>query len=201
MSQQPKSENLTPGTRLITRKSREYRHKHRGGVLWFTGLSGSGKSTLAAGLEQRLFDAQWQVAILDGDSMRQGLNDDLGFSAEDRTENLRRAAEVARLMADSGLLVIASFITPTEHDRSVVYRILQDDYALVYLNADLRICERRDPKGLYVKARAGVIREFSGISAPYEPPFSPDLTVNTYADSVSECVAALALFATRNYCR
>ena len=146
---------------------------HRGGVLWLTGLSGAGKTTVAMALERRLFDQGWQVFTLDGDNLRHGLNGDLGFSAEHRAENIRRSAETARVLAETGVLVIATFISPLRAHRRMARDIVGWNFHEVFIDADLSTCEARDTKGLYAKARAGDIPEFTGVSAPYEVPLRP----------------------------
>ncbi len=176
--------NLTSVEQTVTPADRAVANGHRGGVLWLTGLSGSGKSTLAMALQRRLFEAGRQVYVLDGDNVRQGLNRDLGFSPEDRTENIRRIAEVARLFADAGFIVLTAFISPYREDRDNARAIVGESFREVYVRADLAICEERDPKGLYVRARAGEIPEFTGITAPYEAPPAPELTVDTGVLSV-----------------
>ena len=152
---------------------------HRGGVLWLTGLSGSGKSTVALGVEHALHGLGYQAYVLDGDNVRAGLNKDLGFSPEARHENLRRIAEVAALFAQSGTLVLTAFISPYQSDRDAAREIIGDGFHEVHVHADLDVCEARDPKGLYKRARAGEIPEFTGISAPYEAPEKPELLINT----------------------
>jgi len=161
-------------------------------VVWFTGLSGSGKSTLAAELERALFEQGKQVCVLDGDDLRRGLCSDLGFSPADRRENIRRVGEVARLFAEAGSICIAAFISPYRSERDLARRICPKGRFLeVYLNAPLEVCERRDPKGLYARARTGELKEFTGISAPYEPPEKPDLELRTDLLSAAECSALL----------
>jgi len=154
---------------------------HRGGVLWLTGLSGSGKSTLALGVEQALQQLGYQSYVLDGDNVRAGLNKDLGFSPEARSENIRRIAEVAALFAQSGTLAITAFISPYQEDRDIAREIIGEGFQEVFVDAALEVCERRDPKGLYKRARAGEIPEFTGISAPYEAPSNPELVIDTAA--------------------
>jgi len=145
-----------------------------------TGLSGSGKSTVAVELQAQLFEADCLVFILDGDNIRHGLNKDLGFSPEDREENIRRIGEVAKLFADAGIIAITSFISPYRKDRDINRELLsKGEFIEVYVEAPLNICEERDPKGLYKKARAGIIPEFTGISAPYEEPLNPEIVINT----------------------
>jgi adenylylsulfate kinase len=173
----------------ITREARERANGHRGATIWFTGLSGSGKSTLARALEDALFERNRRVYVLDGDNVRQGLNRDLGFSPEDRAENIRRIGEVAKLFTDAGLFVVTAFISPYRKDRDGVRASSgPGDFIEVYLDCTLEVCEARDPKGLYRKARRGEIQEFTGISAPYEPPLSPELVLQTGTSNVDECV-------------
>jgi adenylyl-sulfate kinase len=171
---------------------RTHRNGHTGAVIWFTGLSGSGKSTLAAALERALFEQGRQVWMLDGDILRGGLCSDLRFSPEDRKENVRRAGEVARLFAEAGFICVAAFISPYRSERALARSIVPAGKFLeVYVNAPLVVCEQRDPKGLYARARTGELKEFTGISAPYEPPMNPDLELQTDRLSVSECVRIL----------
>lgn len=187
-----KTQNLTGHASKIQTREREQRLRQRGVTVWFTGLSASGKSTIAGALERRLFDEGHLVYWLDGDNVRTGINADLGFSAEDRTENIRRIAEAARLFNDAGLLVVAAFISPSSSDRMAACKVIGDDrFYEVYLDAPLEVCEERDPKGLYRKAREGLITEFTGVSAPYEVPMAPALTLNTATKSINECVEAL----------
>jgi adenylylsulfate kinase len=173
----------------ISREEREGSNGHRGAILWFTGLSGSGKSTLANAVDHRLYDLGLRSYILDGDNIRHGLNGDLGFSPEDRTENIRRIGEVAKLFADSGTLVLTAFISPYRADRDRIRHTTahDGDFVEIFVHCPLEVCEERDPKGLYVKARAGEIPEFTGISAPYEEPESPELVVDTSVASLEEC--------------
>ncbi|NIK74692.1 adenylylsulfate kinase [Thermonema lapsum] len=173
----------------ISLEDRHRRNKHKSGVIWLTGLPASGKSTLAYELEHRLFHAGMQVYVLDGDNIRHGLNRDLGFSAEDRRENLRRIAEVAKLFVEAGVITIAAFVSPYEQDRQDVRAIFDEDlYIEVYVKCPLEVCEQRDPKGLYEKARRQEIAHFTGVSAPYEPPSNPDLIIETHELSVEEGV-------------
>jgi len=174
----------------ITRQTRQERNKHKSFVLWFTGLSGSGKSTLANAVEKELFDMDYNVTVLDGDNVRHGLCSDLTFSEEDRNENMRRIGEVAKLFVESGTIVLAAFVSPYREDREKVRsRLPHGDFYEVYCECDLEVCEERDPKGLYKKARNGEIANFTGISAPYEAPIKPDMTVNSNKLSVDEEVA------------
>jgi len=184
-----KSTHITWHETGISKGDRERRNGHRGVVIWLTGLSGSGKSTIAVELQARLFEKGCQVYILDGDNIRHGLNRDLGFSPEDREENIRRIGEVAKLFADAGTIVLTSFISPYRKDRDRARALLQPgDFIEVYVNAPLSVCEERDPKNLYKKARRGEIPEFTGISAPYEPPLKPELEIRTDQLSVEESV-------------
>ncbi len=183
--------NLTTVEQTVTVAERALANGHRGGVLWLTGLSGSGKSTLAMALQRCLFERGRQVYVLDGDNVRQGLNRDLGFGPDARAENIRRIAEVARLFADAGFLVISAFISPYREDRDNARAIIGEEFREIYVRADLALCEQRDPKGLYVRARAGEIAEFTGISAPYEEPASPDLVVDTGTHSVDSALQVL----------
>ncbi len=164
----------------VTRHSRETLNQHKSVMLWFTGFSASGKSTLAHALEEELHQRGYRTYVLDGDNMRHGLNSDLGFSLEQRAENLRRIGEVGKLMLDAGIITLAAFISPSIKERERVRSMFQhDDFLEIYCNASLEICEQRDPKGMYKKARAGKIQEFTGISSPYEPPLRPELELNT----------------------
>ena len=174
--------------RQVRTGARAARHGHRGGVLWFTGLSGAGKSTLAVGVERSLFEKGYEVCVLDGDDMRRGLNADLGFSPEDRAENIRRVGEVAALFSRAGIVVILAVISPYRSDRARARAAAGDDFHEIYVKAPLEVCERRDPKGLYVRARRGEIKDFTGISAPYETPEAPDLVVDTAANDVPSCI-------------
>jgi len=180
MSTGPKSANIVRSQGRVTRDHREQLLGQRGCVAWLTGLSGSGKSTLAHALERSLHDEGHLVYVLDGDNLRYGLCSDLGFSAEDRTENIRRAGEVAALLADTGAIVLCSFISPYRSDREGVRKTVGDGRFLeIHVDASVAVCEQRDPKGLYKKARQGQIPNFTGIDAPYEAPASPELRVDT----------------------
>jgi bifunctional enzyme CysN/CysC len=189
-----KSTNITAVGHAVTRDARAGRNGHKGAVLWFTGLSGAGKSTLALALERELFAKGYQVYVLDGDNIRSGLNANLGFSPEDRAENIRRVGEVASLFADAGFIVISSFISPYRSDRDRAREAAKDAFHEIYVRASLEACESRDPKGLYKRARTGEIPEFTGISSPYEPPERPDLVVPTDELAVDECLARLLKF-------
>ncbi len=183
----------------VERHEREEVSGHRGGVLWLTGLSGAGKSTLAMGLQRRLFGRGRQVYVVDGDNLREGLNRDLGFSPAERSENIRRAAEVARLFAEAGFIVLVSLISPLAVDRQRARRLIGEDFREIYVRADLAACRARDPKRLYARAEAGEIPEFTGVSAPYEAPTAPDLIVDTTALGIDDAVAALESFVEANF--
>ncbi|WP_052476265.1 adenylyl-sulfate kinase [Cohnella kolymensis] len=172
----------------ITRTDWEKRNGHRAGVVWFTGLSGSGKTTLAVELEEMLFERNVRCRILDGDRLRSGLNQDLGFSEQDRLENIRRTSEAASLFVEAGFVVLAPLISPYEAGRQLArQRFESEDFIELYVRCSLFECERRDPKGMYQLARAGRIPEFTGISAPYEVPANPELTVDTERYQVRQC--------------
>ena len=180
---------LTRVAHSVATTERERQNGHLGGVLWLTGLSGAGKSTLAFALEAALFRRGYQVYVLDGDNIRHGLNADLGFAQRERTENIRRVGEVAALFADAGLVCISAFISPYRADRATARVAAKGRFHEVYLDADLATCERRDPKGLYRKARAGQIADFTGVSAPYEEPVAPDLVLRTAETDVEASLA------------
>ena len=189
-----KSKNIFWTEGKITAHARATRSGHRGAVIWLTGLSGAGKSTIAQALERELFQRAMQTYVLDGDNIRHGLNSNLGFAPDDRVENIRRVSEVAKLMADAGTVVITAFISPYRMDRSRAREIALEgnaEFIEVFVDAPLVVCERRDPKNLYKKARAGQIREFTGIDAPYEAPEDPEIVVHTDRQSVDESVATI----------
>lgn len=170
-----------------------------GGVMWFTGLPGSGKSTLAFELERRIFDAGRQVYVLDGDNLRYGLNSDLGFSHQDRTENIRRVGEVAALYAGAGMIALTAFISPYREDRAGARNAAGSHFHEIYLSASVEVCEGRDPKGHYKKAREGKIPEFTGVSAPYEAPEKPELIIDTGALTVGDSLDILEEYVDRNF--
>lgn len=177
--------------KLVTRKQQELLLNQKGVVLWFTGLSGSGKSTIAAVLEKELYGKGYLVKVLDGDNIRSGINSNLGFSLEDRTENIRRIAEVAKLFLESGVIVICSFVSPTAKIRALAKQIIgKQDFKEIYVDTPLAICEERDVKGLYKKARAGKIKGFTGIDSPFEPPTDPSLVLSTVDKTIAASVAA-----------
>lgn len=191
---QVKSKNIFDVDFGVSPEQRAMANGHLGGVLWFTGLSGSGKSTIARLLQKRLFNKGYHVFALDGDNLRKGLNSDLGFSPEDRSENIRRAGEIAALFAQAGTIVITSFISPYREDRRRVRAMSPENFHTVYIKASLAACEQRDVKGLYKKARLGEIPEFTGVSAPYEEPEMADITVDTEAGSIEACVEQLVKY-------
>jgi adenylylsulfate kinase len=193
-----RSTNITWHEGQVSRKDRERVLGQRGATIWLTGLSGSGKSTIAVAAEKALTERGRLAYVLDGDNVRHGLNKNLGFSPEDRTENIRRIGEVAKLFTDSGVLVFTSFISPYRSDRDAVRKeMAEGDFVEVYVAASLETCESRDVKGLYQKARAGEIPEFTGISAPYEAPERPELVLDTNGQSVEESVTALVSYLER----
>lgn len=183
--------NILRHVGAIARGDRERLLGQRGAVVWFTGLSGSGKSTVAHALQERLHGSGRLVYVLDGDNVRHGLCADLGFSATDRSENIRRIGHVAALFADAGILVLTSFISPYRADRQQVRDIVGTDFVEVFVDAPLEVCEQRDPKGLYKKARAGQLPDFTGISAPYEAPLAAEIHLRTADLTLSQCVAAV----------
>ena len=188
-----KATNIYPiFDRMMSRDDKEQLLKQRGMMLWFTGLSGSGKSTVAIALERELHSRGLLCRILDGDNIRSGINNNLGFSAEDRVENIRRIAEVGRLFVDTGIITIAAFISPNDQLREMAAEIIgKDDFVEVFVSTPLEECEKRDVKGLYAKARRGEIKNFTGISAPFEAPEHPDITLDTSKLPVEESVKIL----------
>ena len=176
----------------VTRDNREARNRHKSFVLWFTGLSGAGKSTLAHAVEAELFECGHQVMVLDGDNVRHGLCSDLGFTEEDRHENLRRIGEVAKLFVEAGVIVLAAFVSPYRSDRDRVRSMLpHGEFLEAFCKCGLDTCEARDPKGLYARARKGEVKHFTGISAPYEEPLRPDIVVETDVQTLEDEVAAV----------
>lgn len=184
------AKNLYPVfDRIYDRKVKEEILRQSAKVIWFTGLSGSGKTTLAANLEKELFFRRFFCQVLDGDNIRMGINNNLGFSPEDRKENIRRIAEVSKLLINTGMITICSFISPTEEIRTLARNIIgEKDFIEIFLNPPMEVCEKRDSKGLYEKARAGLIKDFTGISAPFESPADPDLEIDTSVLSIKESV-------------
>ena len=183
------NENTVWHEPTVYRENREKLSKHKSVILWFTGLSGAGKSTLAHAVEDHLHKNNIHTYVLDGDNIRKGLCKDLGFTDEDRTENIRRIGEVSKLMLEAGVVVMTAFISPFRKDRQIVRELVKEgDFIEIYCKASLDVCEQRDTKGLYKKARAGQIPEFTGITSPYEEPENPELIVETDNHSIEECV-------------
>ncbi|WP_293268883.1 adenylyl-sulfate kinase [Neptunomonas sp.] len=181
-------------TAHVSRQQRAQKHQHRSCVIWFTGLSGSGKSTLAHALELRLHQMQCSTFVLDGDNVRHGLCADLAFSADERTENIRRIGEVSKLFLEAGVITLTAFISPYEEDRKAARALFDSaDFIEIYCQCALEECEKRDVKGLYKKARQGLIKEFTGISAPYEVPQTPEMVCNTQTNSVESCIDQILL--------
>lgn len=186
--------NISPQNFKVNKKLRNELHGHNSFVIWFTGLSGSGKSTLANLLEETLFKKKIHTYVLDGDNVRRGLNRDLGFSRGERQENLRRIAEVANFFVNAGVVVIASFISPLEKDRALVRKIIgEENFIEIFVNTSIEECERRDAKGLYKKARSGEIKNFTGISAPYEAPKHPDVEIRPEDHSLESALNKIVL--------
>ncbi|MBC8059116.1 MAG: adenylyl-sulfate kinase [Clostridiaceae bacterium] len=183
-----KTENLTWHAAFVTREHRESILTQKSKLLWFTGLSGSGKSTVANSLDKRLSESGKVTYLLDGDNIRLGINSDLGFSNEDRTENIRRIGEIGKLFVDAGIITIACFISPLKADRESVRKNLGADFIEIFVDCPLEECEKRDPKNLYKKARLGEIKEFTGITSPYEKPENPEIVVNTKEQTIDQCV-------------
>jgi len=194
-----KSSNIIYHQASVTRQRRNKLNNHRSIVLWFTGLSGSGKSTLAHALEEKLFQKGCKTFVLDGDNVRHGLNSNLDFSEAGRTENIRRISEVSKLMLESGLIVMTAFISPINKDRSEARKLISsNDFIEIYCKASLETCETRDVKGLYKRARAGEIKNYTGIDSPYEAPENPELTINTDKQSLEESVSTILSFLDSN---
>lgn len=188
-TEQNKSDNVVWHHATVTREHREKLNQHKGVILWFTGFSGSGKSTLAHAVEEALYKRKCRTYVLDGDNVRHGLCGDLGFSDDDRKENIRRIGNVAKLFLDSGTIVVTAFISPFRLDRKTVRNMVaHDDFFEIYCNASIEVCEQRDTKGMYKKAREGLIHDFTGITSPYEVPVNPELTVNTGEEPLEQCV-------------
>jgi adenylylsulfate kinase len=193
-----KATNIVWHQGAVTRDDRTQLNGHRGCTVWLTGLSGAGKSTIAVDLEKRLLERGVRTYILDGDNIRHGLNKNLGFSPEDRTENIRRIGEVAKLFTDAGLVAVTAFISPYRADRDQVRALMQPgDFIEVFIDCPVEVCEQRDVKGLYKKARAGEIKEFTGVSAPYEAPEKAELVINTAGQSVEESAQQIVAYLER----
>ena len=190
-----KEANLTRHPPRITKIDRERLNGHRSFILWFTGFSGSGKSTVAHRLEEQLFKNGVRTYVLDGDNIRTGLNRDLGFSAQDREENIRRIGEVAKLFVDAGIVVLTAFISPYKKDRAIVRNLVGvDEFVEIYVRCPLEICEQRDVKGLYRKARLGMVKQFTGIDHPYEEPEIPEIVIETDKMNIEQCVEEILKF-------
>lgn len=188
--EQKKSSNVVWHNATVTRKRREEVNGHRGAIMWFTGLSGAGKSTLAHAVEEELHQMGCHTFVLDGDNVRHGLCADLGFSVEDRIENIRRVGETSKLFIEAGVIVLTAFISPFRSDRERVRSLVpHGDFLEIHCNSPLEVCEQRDVKGMYKRARAGEIKDFTGISSPYEAPLDPELAVETGRLSIEESVA------------
>jgi adenylylsulfate kinase len=191
--------HIIPHDHVVTKKDRQRLYQHKSMMVWLTGLSGSGKSTIASELEKRRFELDQRTYVLDGDNVRMGLCKDLGFSADDREENIRRIGEVAKLFVDAGIVVITAFISPYLKDRDNVREIMEEgEFVEVHVKCSLEECEKRDPKGLYKKARAGEIKNFTGIDDPYEEPQNPELVVETDKHTVDECVDQILAYLEEN---
>ena len=192
MTVQQKATNITWQGGAVTNKDREDLLRQKGVIIWFTGLSGAGKSTLSIAVEKELFKKGHITYVLDGDNIRHGMNKNLGFSPEDREENIRRISEVAKLFMDAGVITMTAFISPYRSDRRKARDLVDTDrFVEIYVRVPLEVAEERDPKGLYKKARAGLIKEFTGIDAPYEEPEKPELVVDTSECDIDECVAII----------
>jgi adenylylsulfate kinase len=190
-----RSNNITWHHSSITKKKRHLLNGHKSCVLWFTGLSGSGKSTLANAVDQALHREQYRSYVLDGDNIRHGLNRDLSFGAEDRKENIRRIGEVAKLFVDSGVIISSAFISPFVADRELVRKMFEpEEFIEIYLECPIGVCEDRDPKGLYKKARNGEIADFTGISSPYEPPIHPEITIESDKMTIDQSVRKIIAY-------
>ena len=190
-------ENIIPHSYQISKKDRQIKNNHSSFLMWFTGLSGSGKSTIANVVEQKLHELDVKTYTLDGDNIRKGINSDLTFAPEDRTENIRRIAEISNLMVDAGIVVLAAFVSPYLKDRENIKSIVKkENFIEIYINTSLEECERRDVKGLYKKARSGEIKNMTGISAPYEAPINPEIEIETEKESVEESATRIVDYIT-----
>lgn len=195
MTNKKHSSNTVWHQATVTRNRREKLNQHKSVIVWFTGLSGSGKSTLAHAIEERLYQLECRTFVFDGDNVRYGLCADLSFSDTDRAENIRRIGEMAKLFIEAGVIALTAFISPFRADRELVKNLVDaDDFIEIYCQCDLSVCEDRDVKGLYKKARAGEIADFTGISSPYEAPESPDLVVHTDSQSLEDSIQAVLDF-------
>ena len=193
------SSNIVWHLHPVSKDERAKQKQQRPCIIWFTGLSSSGKSTIAGAVEQKLFELGHHTYLLDGDNVRHGLNKDLAFSDNDRIENIRRIGELSKLMIDAGLLVMSAFISPFKVDRQIVRNLVQDhEFIEIYMDTPLEECERRDPKGLYKKARKGEIKNFTGVDSEYETPESPEIIINTVAFNVEECADQIISYLKEN---
>ena len=194
-----KSSNITYHQATVTKQRRNKLNNHKSVVLWFTGLSGSGKSTLAHALEEKLFNMDFRTFVLDGDNVRHGLNSNLDFSETDRSENIRRISEVSKLMLEAGLIVMTAFISPFRKDRNEARALItNDNFIEIYCKASLETCEKRDVKGLYKRARAGEIKNYTGIDSPYEAPVNPELIINTDQETLDYSVSKILSYLEEN---
>jgi len=194
MENTPKSSNTVWHRATVTRQRRAKLNQHESVLLWFTGLSGSGKSTLAHALEEKLYQMGYHTFVLDGDNVRHGLSGDLGFSNDDRIENIRRISEIAKLFVEAGVIVLTAFISPFRADRAKARSLVGDDFIEIYCKCPVTVCEERDVKGLYRRARVGEIKDFTGISSPYEEPSHPELSIDTNSHSIDECVEQILAY-------
>lgn len=186
------SVNIIPHSHKVTKEHRQKLNGHASKVIWFTGLSGSGKSTLAGKLEEELHKKGWHTYLLDGDNVRMGLNKGLGFSLEDRKENIRRIGEVSKLFVDAGVIVLSAFVSPLREDRAFVRSLFSEgEFVEVFVDCPLEVCEQRDVKGLYAKARKGEIKDFTGISSPFESPENPEFVIKTNEEKLQESIEKL----------
>ena len=194
-----KSSNITYHQATVTKQRRNKLNNHKSVVLWFTGLSGSGKSTLAHALEEKLFNMDFRTFVLDGDNVRHGLNSNLDFSEVDRSENIRRISEVSKLMLEAGLIVMTAFISPFKKDRNEARALItNDNFIEIYCKASLETCEKRDVKGLYKMARAGEIKNYTGIDSPYEAPINPELIIDTDQETLDYSVSKILSYLEEN---
>ena len=194
-----KSSNITYHQATVTKHRRNKLNNHKSVLLWFTGLSGSGKSTLAHALEEKLFNMDFRTFVLDGDNVRHGLNSNLDFSETDRSENIRRISEVSKLMLEAGLIVMTAFISPFRKDRTEARALItNDNFIEIYCKASLEICEKRDVKGLYKRARAGEIKNYTGIDSPYEAPVNPELIIDTGQETLDYSVSKILSYLKEN---
>ena len=189
------SKNIIYHNAVVTREKRNQLNKHRSVIIWFTGLSGSGKSTLAHLVEERLHELNYKTFVLDGDNVRHGLSSNLGFSDDDRKENIRRIGETAKLMIEAGIITMTAFISPFEEDRNLIREALpKDDFIEIYCKASLEVCESRDIKGLYKRSRSGEIKNYTGIDSPYEPPSNPELVIDSGSELLEVSVTRIVKF-------